>query len=235
MDRIDIVIPVYNEGESILNVYEHLQEALRDRLDWRALFVYDFDEDSTIPTLRELQRADNRVVLLRQDLGKGVINALRYAFRLVHDGAVAVVMGDDSDELETLPRMYQAHREGAAIVASSRYSRGGQYHGGKWLKKTLSRLAGLMLSMLGIGTRDPTNNFKLYSGEFLKSVDIESQGGFEIALELTVKARVLGHKVAEVPGTWRDRTDGESKFRLFKWLPHYLRWFLYYIQKRIST
>jgi hypothetical protein len=57
-------------------------------------------------------------------------------------------------------------------------------------------------------------------------VSIESTAGFELALELTVKAASAGRPMAEVPTTWRDRTAGESHFRLRKWLPHYLRWYV---------
>ena len=71
----------------------------------------------------------------------------------------------------------------------------------------------------------PTNNFKLYSRRFLDATPIESEAGFELALELTVKATLQGRRLAEVPTTWRDRTGGESRFRLRKWLPHYLRWY----------
>ena len=41
-----------------------------------------------------------------------------------------------------------------------------------------------------------------------------------------MKATLQGRRLAEVPTTWRDRTGGESRFRLRKWLPHYLRWYL---------
>ena len=54
---------------------------------------------------------------------------------------------------------------------------------------------------------------------------IESTAGFELALELTVKATLAGRRVAEVPTTWRDRTAGQSNFKLRKWLPHYLHWY----------
>jgi len=47
----------------------------------------------------------------------------------------------------------------------------------------------------------------------------ESRGGFELNLKLTVKAFLAGYRIAEVPSTWRDRTSGQSRFRLFKWLP----------------
>jgi hypothetical protein len=77
----------------------------------------------------------------------------------------------------------------------------------------------------GVRTHDPTNNFKLYSRRFLDTVTIESTAGFELALELTVKATIARRRVAEVPTTWRDRTAGESNFKLRKWLPHYLHWY----------
>jgi dolichol-phosphate mannosyltransferase len=90
----------------------------------------------------------------------------------------------------------------------------------------LSRTAGLTLHRLGgVATHDPTSNFKLYSRRFLDSVVIESKAGFELALELTVKATIAGGRVAEVPTTWRDRTAGSSNFRMRSWLPQYLRWY----------
>jgi hypothetical protein len=103
---------------------------------------------------------------------------------------------------------------------------GGHQVGGPLLKRLMSRTAGLTLHWFaGVPTHDPTNNFKLYSRRFLDSVTIESTAGFELALELTVKATLDRRGVAEVPTTWRDRTAGQSNFRLRKWLPHYLHWY----------
>ena len=73
---------------------------------------------------------------------------------------------------------------------------------------------------------DPTSNFKLYSRRLLDRVTIESVAGFELAIELTTKAYLLGLRIEEVPTTWRDRTAGQSRFRIWSWLPHYLRWYL---------
>jgi hypothetical protein len=66
----------------------------------------------------------------------------------------------------------------------------------------------------------------LYAKEFLDSVQIESDGGFELGIELTVKAHLKGLKIGEVPTTWMDRSKGKSRFRLRKWLPKYLRWYI---------
>ena len=78
---------------------------------------------------------------------------------------------------------------GADLVAASRYMRGGRQIGGPRLKSLLSRLAGLSLhSIGGLPIHDPTNNFKLYRRSFLAAIPIESRAGFEVALELSVKA-----------------------------------------------
>jgi hypothetical protein len=104
--------------------------------------------------------------------------------------------------------------------------RGGHQIGGPFVKRTLSRAAGLSLHWVaGVPTHDSTSNFRLYSRRLLDAVEIESQAGFELGLELTVKAYRLGMGVDEVPTTWRDRVAGESRFRLWKWLPHYLHWY----------
>ena len=93
---------------------------------------------------------------------------------------------------------------------------------GRGSKRLLSRTAGLTLHWFAaVPIHDATNNFKLYSRRFLDATTIESEAGFELALELSVKATLQRRRLAEVPTTWRDRTGGESRFRLRKWLPHY--------------
>jgi hypothetical protein len=148
---------------------------------------------------------------------------------------VLISMADGSDEPSLVEPMVRLGREGAAVVSASRYMKGGRQIGGPLVKRTLSRAAGLSLHWFGgVPTHDPTNNFKLYRRDFLESVTIESEAGFELALELTVKATIAGRRVAELPTTWRDRTAGQSNFKLRKWLPHYLRWYLAAFRARLA-
>jgi hypothetical protein len=77
----------------------------------------------------------------------------------------------------------------------------------------------------GLQTHDATTNFRAYARDFLSQVRIESQHGFELGLELTVKAHLQGLPVSEVPSSWTDRFAGQSRFRLWRWLPHYLHWY----------
>ena len=142
-------------------------------------------------------------------------------------------MADLSDDLTLVDRMLDLYRHGYRLVAPSRYMPGGKVIGGPLLKKNFSRAAGLSLYWLrGIPTRDATNAFKLYDAALLKTFDIESISGFEISLEITVKAFLAGWPITEIPATWRDRTRGKSRFRLWAWLPRYLRWYFSAFQPR---
>jgi hypothetical protein len=189
--------------------------------------IYDFDEDTTVPVARELARA-RPWLKLQKSSGHGVVDALRAGFAAVGSGPALVVMADLSDDLRLVPEMLEMYREGYRIVCPSRYMPGGSQEGGPWLKRTLSRIAGLSLWFIaGFPTRDATNNFRLYDAALVRQLGIESRGGFELALELTAKAFTRGERIGELPTTWRDRTAGESRFRLRKWLPKYLYWYAY--------
>ena len=190
--------------------------------------IYDFDEDNTIPVIKKLQRFDDRLVLVKNLYGPGVLNALKSGFRSASSGPCLVLMGDLSDDLTVVEKMVERYRLGFKIICASRYMPGGKQMGGPLLKKTLSRLAGLSLHYLsGIPTHDVTNSFKLYDKSLLDEIQIESKGGFEVGMELTVKAFRKGYPVCEIPATWQDRTAGNSRFKLWKWVPHYLRWYVY--------
>jgi hypothetical protein len=189
--------------------------------------VYDFDEDTTVPVIERVA-ADLPVVRgHRNTIGRGVLNAMKAGIAVSRGTFVLVSMADGSDEAHVVDPMVALARDGADVVSASRYMPGGRQLGGPPLKRVLSRVAGLTLHWFGgVATHDPTNNFKLYSRRFLDSIAIESSAGFELALELTVKATLAGRRVAQVPTTWRDRTAGASNFKLRKWLPHYLHWYV---------
>ncbi len=190
------------------------------------LVVHDFDEDTTVPVVERLQSELPEIHLHRNDLGRGALNALKSGLAAARAPYVLVTMGDGSDDPGDIDAMYAQANAGADVVAGSRYMRGGRQVGGPLLKRTMSRAAGLSLHWLGgLPTHDATSNYRMYSKRLLQRVTIESNGGFELGLELTVKAYALGMRVAEVPTTWRDRTAGQSRFLLWKWLPRYLRWY----------
>jgi len=222
--ELTIVMPVYNEGEAVEAVLRHLEATVRTSHE--TIVVYDFDEDTTVPVIARLVAELPAVRGLRNDLGRGALNALKSGIGAATCEYVLTMMADGSDEPEVIDAMVEEARAGADLVAASRYMPGGHQIGGPRLKRLLSRTAGLTLHRLArLPIHDATSNFRLYRRTVLNAMTIESTAGFELALELTVKAHRNGARMAEVPTTWRDRTAGESRFKLRSWLPHYLRWY----------
>ncbi len=218
-------MPVYNEGENAAATLRGIVEQTQTR-PLEVLVVHDFDEDTTVPVVQRLQQEMPELKLYRNRLGRGVLNAIKAGLGAAAAPYVLVTMGDASDDPKDIDAMYALAAGGADVVAGSRYMRGGRQLGGPLLKRTMSRTAGLSLHWLGgLPLHDATSNFRLYSRRLLDRVTIESTGGFELGIELTVKAYLLGMKLAEVPTTWRDRTAGTSRFKLWQWLPRYLHWY----------
>lgn len=231
-DSLNIIIPVYNEGENILQTLAGIEEKVLT--PHRILIIYDFDGDNTLPVLAGYRSGKRNLELVKNRYGRGVLNALKTSFDAVKEGVLVVVMADFSDDLSIVDDMFRKINQGCDIVCGSRYMPGGRQVGGPLVKKILSRLAGVSLHYFtGIPTRDITNSFKMYRKSVLDAIEIRSSGGFEVGMEIVVKAFLKGYRIAEIPAVWRDRTAGRSRFKLFKWLPKYACWYLYAVAGRV--
>lgn len=221
---LSLIVPVFNEADNFPRLVEEVERHIPQPFVLN--MVYDFDADTTVPVARELAITRPWLRLVHNTIGRGAVNAIRAGFQQVGKGPALVVMADLSDDLTGVPRMLELYGQGYRIVCPSRYMKGGAQIGGPPLKRFLSRMAGISLwYVAGFPTHDATNNFRLYDAGLVNELGIESTGGFELALELTAKAFRRGEKITEIPTTWRDRTAGESRFKLFKWLPKYLKWY----------
>lgn len=229
---LHIITPVYNEGKNFPKLYKQIKKDIKT--PHVLVVVYDFEQDDTVPVVQKYQKTDKSIKLHKNTRGKGALNALLSGFDYVKSGPVLVIMADLSDDLAKVDGMYALYQDGADLVCGSRYMKGGQQIGGPWLKKFLSRTAGVTLySLRGFPTHDVTNNFKLYDKKMLDKIEIESTGGFEVAMEITVKAFIRGARINELPTTWHDRTAGDTKFQLWKWLPEYIRWYSYAYRHKV--
>jgi dolichol-phosphate mannosyltransferase len=223
MSLISIVVPVYNEGGNIVRFLTELEDAVKEPHE--TLVVYDFPEDDTVPAVHAMQPQISSVRLVHNTLGRGVLNAYRAGFAAAQGDVIVTMVSDRADDPTDVPAMVKLVRDGADVAAGSRYMKGGRQIGGPAFKQFLSRMAGLSLYYCaGMPTHDSTNNFRAYSRRIL-SLPIESDASFALGIELVVKAFERGWKITEVPTTWHDRTIGASRFRLWAWLPQYLRWY----------
>jgi dolichol-phosphate mannosyltransferase len=230
--QLSVVIPARDEGDRICGVLDRLLASVRRSAE--VLVVVDSPGDSTVAAVRGYAAgmvsasAKARLCCLVNEYGSGPASAIRFGLERAAAPVIVVVMADGCDDTAQIDELALLVERGAVVAAASRYARGGSQRGGPVLKRTLSRLAGLSLRALaGAGTSDATNSFKAYSAEFVASVGLQSRRGFSVGLELTAKARRLRLPVAEIPTSWQERRTGRSGFRLVRWLPGYLRWYLY--------
>ena len=181
-----IIIPCKDEKENINNVLHGIFKSLKD--DTEIIIVVDDESDSTIKNLPN--NIQNLRTLINK-YGPGPAEAIRYGIDNSAGNSVCVFMGDGSDDPDQIEELFSLIERGVSVAVATRYSRGGQYVGNSTLKYLLSRVSGLILYYLFfIKTKDPTNMFKAYSKSFLDSVEIESQNGFTLGLEMIVKAKL---------------------------------------------
>ena len=141
---------------------------------------------------------------------------------------VIVYPADDFLNFNIIDKMFEAYEEGNDIVVASRFMKGGSMKGCPLIKSILVRLASATLFMFSsIPVQDASNGFRLFSRKLLNSVNIESKLGFAYSLELLAKGNRLGFKIKEIPAQWEERSEGSSRFKVFKWLPDYLKWYFY--------
>jgi dolichol-phosphate mannosyltransferase len=231
--QVSIIIPVHQEGEAVLRPLRRILSEVR--LSCEVLVVHDTVDDPTVPHVHRLTAEDPRVRAVHNTYGRGPAHAIRFGIDHAAAPVAVVTMADGCDDPRQIDELARLVDRGVVVAAASRYMAGGQQVGGPRLKRMLSRLAGRSLHTLArVGTRDATNSFKAYDTTFVRTVGIESRTGFEIGLELTAKATRLGLPVAEIPTIWIDRQLGESHFDLGRFLPGYLRWYLFAYGRRGS-
>ena len=228
-----MVVPAYEEGEGIVSVLERMGEAIK--IEAEIVVVVDDEADSTVQFVKAFASQDPRARLAINTYGRGPANAIKYGMHNAAAPVVVVTMADGCDDPFQIDPLTRLVERGVVVAAASRYARSGQQVGGPWAKGFMSRMAGLTLFHLArVGTRDATNSYKAYSKRFIDAVDVESDQGFEIGIELVAKARRYRQPVAEIPTIWLDRAFGASNFKLMAWLPRYLHWYFFSFGPRLT-
>lgn len=230
--KLSIIIPAHNEQDNITEVIEKIEGVLD--LEHDLIIVNDHSTDATRGLVVELSRQLTNIRILDNPLEAGFANAIKAGLVSVRTEVVLPVMADLCDDLNTIKEMLAKISEGYDVVCGSRYINGGARLGGSKIKGFFSSFVGRSLYfLLGLPTQDIANAFKMYRKEVIDAIEIESKG-FEISMEMPLKAYYLGFKITEVPTVWRERTKGKSSFKMFKLLPNYLKFYLWAIIKSFA-
>lgn len=225
--RLDIVIPVYNEGNIILATLEALRREVKTPS--RILICYDRPDDNTLSAIDSNRgRLEGMTIDFVLNRGRGAHGAVMSGFSASDAPFVLMFPADDDFNAGIIDAMVAKAERGNDIVCASRFIPGGCMVGCRWLKAVLVRTAAFTLYYVArLPTRDATNGFRLFSRRVIGNIEVESDSGFCYSLELLVKAHRLGWPVADVPAQWFERKQGASRFQVLKWVPAYLRWYMY--------
>ncbi len=227
VNKLDIIIPVYNEAGNIMAVLDSLKKYVKTSS--RILICYDHDDDTTLPVIRNINNDDFPFPIIEvKNRREGVHGAVTTGFDYSDAPAALVFPADDMFNAKKIDQMFEKFKEECDIVAASRFMKGGYMINCPLLKAILVRTVSFTLHRLAfIPIKDASNGFRLFSRRLLDQVQLQSARGFTYSLELLVKCHRLRWKIAEVPASWYERTKGKSRFKVFKWLPHYFRWYIY--------
>jgi len=219
MPVLDIVIPVYNEGRNIIATLGALASSVMTPA--RVLVCYDHPDDDTLPAIRDSAQAYAGLpVEFVRNHGRGAHAAVMAGFAASTAPYVVMYPADDDYNAAMLDRMVELARRGCDIVCASRFAPRGAMVGCPPLKAALVRAGNFTLHHLArVPTTDASNGFRMFSRRVIDCIPVES--------ELLVKAHRLGWPIADVPVRWFERRHGESRFRVLRWLPAYLRWYCY--------
>lgn len=224
--NFDLIIPIYNEGQNLVDLFYHLKKSIKSQ--YRILLCYDENSDDVFNYLEKLKKINDQFILVKNKYN-GPCGAIKSGFEFSDDFNCKIVYpADDLINATIIDQMYEKFLEGYDIVAPSRFMKGGNMIGCPLIKSLLVRFASYTLyKFSSIPIEDASNGFRLFSTKLLNSVKIESKLGFAYSLELLVKAERMKLKITQVPSRWEERSKGESRFKVNKWLKQYLIWYFY--------
>jgi len=121
---LSVVVPIYNEEENIAAFHAAVR-AVMDTLQqsWEVVYVNDGSRDRSLSLLTEIQRRDQRVIVVEFSRNFGHQAALTAGLQVARGDAIMLMDGDFQDPPEVLPRMVQAWKDGAKVVIAERSSR----------------------------------------------------------------------------------------------------------------
>ena len=222
---LEIIIPVFNEGENVIKLMESFRDFVKTKM--RVLFCYDLETDDIFKYKDKFKEFNFEIILVK-NLSRGPCSAIKEGFKIGNSDCVIVYPADDFINFGILDLMYNHYLNGSHVVAASRFIEGGSMKNCPILKSILVRFASFSLYYLSsIPIKDASNGFRLFSRKLLNEIVIESEVGFAYSLELLAKCNRLGYKISELPAQWEERSEGSSRFKIFRWLPQYLKWYIY--------
>lgn len=235
---LSVVIPAYNEAESIsITVSQIANKLQKEKISYELFVVNDNSKDNTLTVLKNLQKEYPSLRYETNQGPNGFGYAVRYGLERFNGDCVAVMMADMSDSPDDLVLFYRTMVKGNYdCVFGSRFIKGGKLIDYPFLKKIVNRMANFIIRLfMGIRYNDTTNAFKLYRKETIEGIKPFLSPHFNLTIELPLKAIIRGYTYTVVPNSWTNRQYGESKLKIREMGGRYFFILLYcFIEKYFS-
>lgn len=209
MDTIAVLIPCYNESQTIAKVVKDYKEALPEAT------IYVYDNNSTDHTDEAAKEAG---AIVRYEYRQGKGNVIRSMFRDIDAECYLMIDGDDTYPAENARSMVDLILSGRAdMVIGDRLSSTYFTENKRPFHNAGNRLVrGLINTIFSSDIKDIMTGYRAFNYQFVKSFPILSKG-FEIETEMSIHALDKNFKLLEVPVTYRDRPAGSvSKLNTYK-------------------
>jgi glycosyltransferase involved in cell wall biosynthesis len=204
VDRVFVLMPAYNAGKTIEQVFARIPEDARRRIT-RYVVVNDGSRDDTSEAIARLQREFSTLVPLNHEKNKGYGEAektlLRYALNEKADVGI-VLHSDGQYSPEKIPELLEPFdHDTADMVQGSRMAGGGALKGGMPFYKYVANKTLTMIENAAFGMKlaEYHSGYMLYSRKAIESLPFEKlSNSFDFDLEMIVLARVSGLRIAEI-------------------------------------
>jgi len=215
--KLSIVIPAYNEEESIRETISILYSNLTlDQIDHEIIVINDKSTDNTLNILKNLKMEIPSLLYFSNTGTNGFGNAIRYGLEKYSGDCVAIMMADLSDDPEDLIKFYRRMCIGDVdCVFGSRFIKGGKIVKYPLMKLVINRIANLIIQItMGIKYNDATNAFKLYKRNVINGISPLISPHFNLTIELSLKSIIRGYSYVVIPNKWYNRKAGVSKLKI---------------------
>jgi dolichol-phosphate mannosyltransferase len=234
--KLTILLPVRNEEMNLRVMLRIIRTVLE--YPHEVLVIHDAADDKSIPIVREAQPNYPGLRLIHNQLGRGVINAVRVGVEAAQSDIVVILCADDTGPILAIDDMLALMDEGCDFISVTRYAHGGRRLGGSLVGGVLSRIANWMFYYTCRSPfTDATTGGKMFRRDVFAKFDLESRPiGWAFAFEMAIKAPHLGMRLGEVSLVSIDRLfGGQSTFQLGPWVAEYLRWFFWGLRKTFAN
>jgi glycosyltransferase involved in cell wall biosynthesis len=205
---LSIVVPVYNEEENVVPLYEKIRAVCESIGEtYEVLFVDDGSQDNTFEELSELRNQEPHLVVIRFQQNAGQTAAMAAGFEFAQGERIISMDGDLQNDPTDIPNLLEKLDEDYDLVCGWRKERQDKF----WTRRVPSVVANWIISKVtGVAIHDNGCSLKAYRSEVIKQVPLYG----EMHRFIPAMSTVVGARIAEIVVKHHPRRFGTSKYGL---------------------